>query len=76
MIEPNNIQQENKTVFSTEELSEAKRQIDSTLHKLWETIKTLEAKEDIKRYRSQITLARRRIKAFEIANQLIEREIG
>ncbi len=59
-----------------QELTEAKRQIDSTLHKLREVIKTLEAKENPMRYQSQITLAKRRIKAFEIANQLIERELG
>ncbi|WP_079480852.1 hypothetical protein [Halobacillus salinus] len=54
---------------------EAKRQIDSTLHKLRETIKTFEAKENPDRYKSQITLAKRRIKAFEISVDLIEREI-
>ena len=32
--------------FSKEELAEAKRQIDSTLHKLRETVKTFEAKEN------------------------------
>lgn len=31
--------------YSKEELLEAKRQIDSTLHKLRETVKTLEGKE-------------------------------
>ncbi len=61
---------------SKEELMEAKRQIDSTLHKLRETVKTLESKEDPARYRSQITLAQRRIKAFEIANHLIEKELA
>lgn len=61
--------------YSTEELIEAKRQIDSTLHKLRETIKTLEAKDNVSRYKSQITLAKRRVKAFEIANHLIEVEI-
>ena len=55
---------------------EAKRQIDSTLHKLCETVKTLEAKETPSRYKSQITLAKRRIAAFELANHLIEKEIG
>ena len=60
---------------SKEELAEAKRQIDSTLHKLRETVKTLEGKENPGRYKSQITLATRRIKAFEIANQLIEGEL-
>lgn len=61
--------------LSKEDLTEAKRQIDSTLHKLRETIKTLEAKENAERYKSQITLAKRRVKAFEIANYLIENEI-
>lgn len=58
-----------------EELKEAKRQIDSTLHKLREIIKTFEAKRNPTRYKSQITLARRRISAFEIAVELIEREM-
>ena len=58
------------------DLVEAKRQIDSTLNKLRETIKTLEAKENPTRYKSQITLAKRRIEAFELSVYLIEREIG
>lgn len=58
------------------ELTEAKRQIDSTLHKLYETVKTFEAKENTARYKSQITLAKRRIKAFEIAVSFIEVEIA
>jgi hypothetical protein len=62
--------------FSQDELKEAKRQIDSTLHKLRETIKTFEAKENTERYKSQITLAERRVKAFEIANWFIENEIN
>ena len=57
--------------YSRDELLEATRQITSTLHKLRETVKTLESKEDVKRYRSQITLAQRRIRAFEIAGDLI-----
>lgn len=57
------------------ELLEAKLQIDSTLHKLHEVVKTLEGKNDPARYKAQITLAKRRIKAFEIANGLIEREL-
>lgn len=61
--------------YTKEELQEAKRQIDSTLHKLRGTIKTLEEKENPQRYKSQITLARRRITAFEIANSLIEKEL-
>ena len=62
--------------YTKEELIEAKRQIDSTLHKLRETVKTLEAKETPSRYKSQITLAKRRIAAFELANHLIEKKIG
>ena len=59
--------------YTREQLLEARRQIDSTLHKLRETIKTLEGKEG--NYKSQITLAKRRVRAFEIANRLIEREL-
>lgn len=62
-------------IYSKEELIEAKRQIDSTLHKLRETVKTLEGKENPARYKSQITLARRRIQAFTIAADLIRREL-
>lgn len=58
-----------------DQLTEAKRQIDSTLHKLRETLKTLEGKENPSRYKSQITLARRRIEAFGIAVDLIEKEL-
>ena len=60
--------------FSKDDLAEARRQIDSTLHKLRETIKTFESKENAQRYKSQITLAKRRLRAFEIAGHLIERE--
>ena len=58
-----------------DELLEAKCQIDSTIHKLIETKKTLETKETVKRYVSQITLADRRIKAFSLASKLIEEKI-
>lgn len=61
--------------FTEEELREAKRQIDSTLHKLRETVVTLEGKENPARLKSQITLAKRRIRAFETANALIEKEL-
>lgn len=60
--------------ISQSDLIEAKRQIDSTLHKLRKTVQTLEAKENKDRYKSQITLAKNRIKAFEIATYLIEKE--
>ena len=43
--------------FSKEELTEARRQIGSTIHKLRETVKTLEGKERPERYKAQITLA-------------------
>ena len=62
--------------FDVAELVEAKRQIDSTLHKLRQTVKTFEGKENADRYKSQITLAKRRIQAFEISVALIEREIN
>lgn len=62
--------------YSREELAEAKRQIDSLLHKLREVIRTLEQKEDPQRYRSQITLAKRRATAFEIAAALIAAELS
>ena len=60
---------------SKEELLEARRQIDSTLHKLREVVKTLQAKENPERYKAQITLAKRRIRAFEIANTFILRAL-
>lgn len=61
--------------YSREQLTEARRQIDSTLHKLQEVVRTFEAKEESGRYKSQLTLARRRIQAFTIANALIQREL-
>ena len=62
--------------YSRDDLMEARRQIGSTLHKLRETVKTLRGKENPERYKAQITLAERRIRAFELANDLIERELG
>ena len=67
---------EEKTRYTREELLEAKRQINSTLHKLRAVVRTLEGKENPGRYKSQMTLARRRVGAFEIARELIEREMG
>lgn len=61
--------------YEQDDLREAKRQIDSTLHKLRETVKTLEGKENPSRYKSQITLAKRRIKAFTIAVELIQQQL-
>lgn len=62
--------------YTREELTEAKRQIDSTLNKLRKVIITLESKGNPKRYQSQITLAKRRVIAFEIANDLIEQAMN
>lgn len=46
------------------------------LHKLKASRATLESKENPGRYKSQIMLATRRIKALELANDLIENEIN
>lgn len=61
--------------YTVEDLLEAKRQISSILHKLGETVQTLQSKDRPERYKSQITLAKRRTAAFEIAVSLIEQEI-
>ena len=58
--------------YKNEELIEAKKQIDSALHKTREVLKTFMAKENPNRYKSQITLAKRRIAAFEISVSLIK----
>ena len=62
--------------WSQSDLTEALRQLDSILHKLRGTVQTLENRETPERYRSQLTLARRRIRALEIAVQLIRRELN
>lgn len=61
--------------YTRTELLEARRQIDSTVHKLREVVRTLRAKEEPRRYKAQITLAERRIRALEIAGALIQREL-
>ena len=61
---------------SREELLEARRQIESTVHKLRETLATLESKENAERLKPQITLASRRIRAIELALRLIDRELS
>lgn len=61
--------------YTTEELTEARRQLSSVLHKTQEVVKTLQAKEDPGRYKSQITLARRRVAAFALAIDLIDEEL-
>jgi len=60
---------------SAEQLKEAKRQIDSIRHKLQATVAALRAKENSSRYQSQITLAERRIQAFDIAEALMEEKL-
>lgn len=62
--------------YTREELAEARWQIESTLHKLRQVVKTLEGKEDPVRYKSQIALAERCIRAFAIAEELIARELN
>lgn len=61
--------------YTEADLREARRQIVSTVHKLNEVVRTLESKPDPGRYRSQLTLARRRVAAFTLAADLIEREL-
>ncbi|MDO4443422.1 MAG: DUF1653 domain-containing protein [Slackia sp.] len=60
------------SAFGVDELAEAKRQFDSLIHKLEATRATLCSKDEPSRYKSQITLAERRIRACRIAKSLIE----
>ena len=62
--------------ITQERLLEAKRQITSIQHKLGETRKPLEAKEEPRRYRPQITLSKGRLDAVELALQLNDRELS
>jgi len=62
------------STYTSEELQEAHKQIASALHKTKEVLKTFLAKENPDRYKSQITLAKRRIQAFEIALALIDEQ--
>lgn len=55
--------------YTKEELWEAKCQLDSLLHKLRGVVKTLEAKEDPKRYKAQITSNGLINKALQIAEE-------
>lgn len=57
--------------YTKEQLTEARRQIRSTLHKLRQADATLRAKADPGRVRSQLTLVQRRIEAFSLADDLI-----
>lgn len=62
--------------MTREELTEARRQIASTVAKLEKAAASLQAKEPPERYKSQVTLARRRIAAFKLALALIDRELA
>ena len=57
------------STYTTEELIEAQRSIDSTLHKCEKALLKLTPGK------SQHTLTARRIKAFQIALELIDREL-
>ena len=59
----------NMSTYTTEELIEAQRSIDSTLHKCEKALLKLTPGK------SQHTLTARRIKAFQIALELIDREL-
>ena len=61
--------------YTSEELTEAKRQIDSIVHKLHAAVQSLERKEHPERLKTQITLARRRIAALELSQSLIQQEL-
>lgn len=61
--------------YTRQELLEARRQIGSTIHKLEEVVRTLAAKPDPGRYKSQLTLAKRRVAAFTLALELVEGEL-
>lgn len=57
--------------YDEEALTQARRQIESTVRKLRGVVSTLEGKENPARFKSQITLAKRRIEAFTLADDLI-----
>lgn len=61
--------------YQHDELSEAKRQMESMMRKLRATVVTLEGKAEPRRYAAQITLAKRRIRALEIACELLEQRM-
>ena len=58
------------------ELLDARYQISSTVHKLRAVEQTLAGKEDPRRYKSQLTLVKRRIQAFELATRLIDEALA
>ncbi|MDH6368133.1 MULTISPECIES: hypothetical protein [Breznakia] len=62
--------------YTIDQLQEAKKQLLSLIHKTSEVVKTLEAKQEEKRYKSQITLAKRRVEAFQISVALLDEKIN
>lgn len=58
------------------ELLEAKKQLLSLQSKTEKALQSLIDKADEKRYRSQITLSKRRVEALKLALELIETELG
>ena len=62
--------------YTREDLTEARRQLSSTIHKLNGVVETLEDKPDPTRYKSQLTLAKRRVAAFTLALELVEGELN
>ena len=59
-----------------EELAEAKRQIESTAGKLRKAVASMRGKRDGRQRGAQITLAERRIRALELAAELIGEELA
>ena len=62
--------------YAVAELEEAQRQIASVLHKLQASLDAMQNRADAGKLKSQITLAQRRIKAFTLANALIEKAMS
>ena len=62
--------------YQHDELPEAKRQMESMMRKLRATVVTLEGKAEPRRYAAQITLAKRRTRALEIACELLEHRMA
>lgn len=61
--------------FGGEELAEALRQVESMLRKLRGVVRTLDARGSDGSRKAQITLAKRRVAALEIASELMGREL-
>ncbi|MBP1042155.1 hypothetical protein I6N95_14135 [Vagococcus sp. BWB3-3] len=60
--------------YSQRELNEAKKAIDSLVSKSQKAKESL-ASKDLQRYKGQLTLLTNRIKALEIASELITNEL-